>query len=70
MTTPQAGVITGRNETEQLVKVFLPLFKIETDWIRTAVHVGVPLDGAEVVVVFVNGQLNDGVVIAEIGGVT
>ena len=48
--------------------MFLPLFKVETDWIRTSESSGVPDVGAEVVVVFLNGQINDGVVIAEIKG--
>lgn len=68
MTAPQAGIVTARDENRQLVKVLLPLFKTETDWIRCARHVGLPSSGAEVVVVFMNGQINDGVVIAELEG--
>lgn len=68
MTAPQAAIITARDETRELVKAFLPLFKIETDWIPVAKHMGLPLQGVEVVVVFLNGKINDGVVIAEIEG--
>lgn len=33
---PQAGIITSLNKSTGLAKVFLPLFKIETDWIPVA----------------------------------
>jgi len=33
---PQAGIITSLNATERRAKIFLPLFKIETNWIPVA----------------------------------
>lgn len=35
---PQAGIITSLDRAAGLAKVFLPIFKIETDWIPVATN--------------------------------
>lgn len=67
---PQVGVVTSRDLVLYRVKVFYPLLGIESEWIRVAtLYAGqgwglsvLPHTGNEVLVVFVNGDLNDGVV--------
>lgn len=65
---PQPGIVTSYDETNGLAKVFLPLYKLETDWIPIAKHL---IDisfttGVEVVVVFLNGNADDGVIVARL----
>ncbi|WP_425058364.1 phage baseplate assembly protein V [Sporomusa carbonis] len=68
--TAQTGIVTSVNAQSYRVKVHLSLLDIETDWIRVcSFYVGngwglvsLPHVGNEVVVTFLNGDLNDGVV--------
>jgi hypothetical protein len=51
--------MTVRGQTAQ---VFLPLVKHETDFIRTTEKLTPDLEGKEVVVSFMNGDLNQGII--------
>lgn len=73
--SPQAGIVTSLDIQNRRAKVFLPLFNIETDWIAVAKNiiyslvnivgeVDILTVGDEVAVIFLNGDLNDGRVIA------
>lgn len=67
-TMPQCGVVTSVDLANYRAKVFLPLMNHETDWLRVgSFYVGhgwglrAPLHaGNEVMVVFANGDLNEG----------
>ena len=67
---PQCGVVTSVNE-QYRVKVFLPLMGLETDFIRVgSQYVGAGWGlwsrlhvGNEVLVVFPNGDFNNGIVV-------
>ena len=66
----QTGIVTSINTQSCLVKVRLSLLDVETDWIRVcSFYVGngwglvsLPHVGNEVIVTFLNGDLNDGIV--------
>jgi Uncharacterized protein conserved in bacteria len=67
---PQNGIVTSVDAETYRVKVYLPLLDIETEYIRIgSMYVGAGWglrsklhDGDEVLVVFPNGDLNNGIV--------
>ena len=69
--TAHSGIITSIDPKNYKVKVLLSILQIETDWIRViSPYVGqgwgivaLPHVGNEALVIFLNGELNDGVVI-------
>ncbi|GMB00929.1 phage baseplate assembly protein V [Pelosinus sp. IPA-1] len=69
-TLPQCGVVTSVDQTRYRVKVYIPLLDIENDYIRVgSQYVGagwglyaLPHVGDEVLVIFPNGDLNNGIV--------
>lgn len=58
---PQRGIVMGI--TEQTAQVYIPLAKYETDYIDSTVMLTSDMVGQEVIVVFVNGDRNQGVII-------
>ena len=64
---PQFGIITALDKSKNQAKVYLPLFKIETDSIKLS---RIPIVQwavkDEVLVAFANGDINSGVVIARL----
>lgn len=64
---PQFGIITALDKSENRAKVYLPLFKMETEFIKLS---RIPIVQwavkDEVLVAFANGDINDGVVIARL----
>lgn len=68
---PQCGIVTAFDAATYRVKAHLPLLDTETDWIRVgSPYVGAgwglraPLHtGNEVVIIFPNGDLNNGIVV-------
>ncbi len=67
---PQIGIVTSVDSTDYRAKVYIPLLDEETDFIRiSSLYVGMgwglvslPHIGQEVVVSFMNGDLNDGII--------
>lgn len=67
---PQCGVVTSIDAAHYRVKVYLPILDLETDYIRvSSQYVGagwgmysLPHVGNEVLVIFPNGDLNNGIV--------
>lgn len=59
---PQRGIIMGVSATDQTAQVFIPLAKYETDYIDSTVMLTDDMVGNEVIVVFVNGDRNLGVI--------
>lgn len=66
----QVGIVTAINSSNYRAKVYIPLLDEETDFIRvSSFYVGqgwglvsLPHIGQEVVVCFLNGDLNDGII--------
>jgi uncharacterized protein involved in type VI secretion and phage assembly len=67
---PQIGIVTSVNNSTYRAKVYLPLLNMETDYIRIAtIYAGAGWGvrgalhgGNEVLVVFPNGDLNNGII--------
>lgn len=67
---PQVGIVTAVDATNYRAKAYIPLLDEETDFIRiSSLYVGMgwglvslPHIGQEVVVSFMNGDLNDGII--------
>ncbi|WP_299449177.1 phage baseplate assembly protein V [uncultured Phascolarctobacterium sp.] len=68
---PQVGIVTSVDNKAYRAKVYIPLLDEETDFIRiSSLYVGMgwglvslPHIGQEVVVSFMNGDLNDGIIV-------
>lgn len=59
---PQRGIIMGVSATDQLAQVFVPLAKYETGYIDSTVMLTDDMVGQEVIITFVNGDRNQGVI--------
>lgn len=63
---PQAGIITAFKETTAEAKVYIPLFTLETEWVPVNTVLLSEINvGDEVVLNFLNGNFNNGVVVAK-----
>lgn len=58
---PQKAIIT--EIIGQSANVFVPLAKYETGYIESSVYLNIDMIGKEAVVVFINGDRNQGVIV-------